>query len=160
MLRRWLQLCLVLILVSILTPLAHASADRVSFLHDITVNDTEAVDDAVCFLCSIRVDGKINGSAVAFFGSIHLNGEINGDVVSFFGSVAMTDQSRIGGDCVVFGGPIHRRGNSTIGGDAVSFPFILVMLPFIILALLIYGLYALLQRRKYAAYPMPPPPMR
>jgi hypothetical protein len=160
--RRWLYLCSALFLVAMFAPRAHASTDRVSFMHDIDINDTEEADDAVCFLCSIRVNGKVNGDAVAFLGGIRLNGEINGDAVSFLGNVDMGDQSRIGGDCVVFGGPLRRNGNAAIDGSAVDFPFILVMMPFILLALLIYGIVSLFRRRRYRAYPMmpPPPPMR
>jgi hypothetical protein len=160
--RRWLYLCFAVFLAAVFVPRAHASTDRVSFMRDIEVNDTEEADDTVCFLCSIRVNGKVNGDAVAFLGSIHVNGEINGSTVSFLGDVAMGDQSRIGGDCVVFGGPLRRNGNATIDGSAVDFPFILVMLPFVFVALLIYGIVSLFRRRRYQAYPMmpPPPPMR
>jgi uncharacterized integral membrane protein len=158
--RRWLYLCVAVLLAVIFVPRAHASTDRVSFMHDIVISDNEEVDDAVCFLCSIRSNGKINGDAVAFLGGIHLNGEINGDAVSFLGDVSMADQSHIGGDCVVFGGPLRMNGNASVSGDTVNFPFILIMLPFIVLALLIYGIVTLFRRRRYAAYPMPPPPMR
>ncbi|QNI34035.1 hypothetical protein H7849_09090 [Alloacidobacterium dinghuense] len=158
--RRWLYLCFPILLGILFIPRAQASTDRVSFMHDIDISDTDEADDAVCFLCSIRVNGKVNGDAVAFLGGIHVNGEINGDAVSFLGDVAMGDQSRIGGDCVVFGGPLRRTGNATVNGDTVNFPFIIIMLPFIFVALLIYGVIALFRRRRYAAYPMPPPTMR
>ena len=158
--RRWLYLGFAIFLAAMLAPRAHAAADRVSFMHDIDISDTEEADDAVCFLCSIRINGKLNGDAVAFLGGIRVTGEINGDAVSFLGNVAMGDQSRIGGDCVVFGGPLRRSGNAAIDGDTVNFPLIIVMLPFIFVALLIYGIIALFRRRRYVAYPMPPPPMR
>ncbi len=160
--RRWLYLCFIIFLAGICVPRAHASADRVSFMHDIDISDNEEADDAVCFLCTIRVHGKINGDAVAFLGAIHLNGEISGDTVSFLGEVSMEDQSRIGGDCVVFGGPLRRSGSSSIDGSTVNFPLILVMMPFILLALLIYGIVSLFRHRRYRAYPMmpPPPPLR
>src|ERR1700744_1350675 len=135
--RRWLYLCFALFLAAIYVPRAHAPADRVSFMHDIVIDAGEDADDAVCFLCSIRVNGKVNGDAVAFLGSIHLTGEITGAVVSFLGNVAMGVPSRIGGDCVVFGGPLRRNGNTAINGDTVQFPFIVIMMPFIILAALI-----------------------
>lgn len=157
--RRWLSLCFAILLAATFAPRAHASTDRVSFMHDIDINDTEEADDAVCFLCSIRVNGKVNGDAVAFLGGIRVNGEIQGDTVSFLGSVAMGDQSRIGGDCVVFGGPLRRNGNAAIDGDTVNIPFIIIMLPFIFVALLIYGIISLFRRRRYVPYPMPPPPM-
>jgi hypothetical protein len=158
--RRWLYLGFAIFLAAMFAPRAHASADRVSFMHDIDISDAEEADSAVCFLCSIRINGKLNGDAVAFLGGIRVNGEINGDAVSFLGDVGMGDQSRIGGDCVVFGGPVHRSGNAAIDGDTVDIPFIIIMLPFIFVALLIYGIIALVRRRRYAAYPMPPPPLR
>ncbi len=162
--RRWLYLFFAIFLAAVCVSRAHASTDRVSFMHDIDISETEEADDAVCFLCSIHVNGKINGDAVAFLGGIHVNGEISGDAVSFLGDVAMSDQSHIGGDCVVFGGPIRMDGQATIGGNRVDFPFILIMLPFAFLALLIYGIVTLFRNRRYRAYPMmpppPPPPMR
>ncbi|WP_158748107.1 hypothetical protein [Acidobacterium sp. S8] len=159
--RRWLYLCFIFLLATVCASRAHASTDRVSFLHDIVVDNGEEADDAVCFLCSIRVNGgKVNGDAVAFLGSIHLDGEISGDVVSFLGEVSLRDQSHIGGDCVVFGGPLRTDGHASIDGSRVNFPFLLIMMPFVILALLIYGIVSLFRRRRYAAYPMPPPPMR
>ena len=162
MVRRWLYLCFAAMLVLGCAARAHASTDRVSFMHDIDVSDGDEADDAVCFMCSIHVDGKVNGDAVAFLGSIHVNGEISGDTVSFLGDVVMGGQSRIGGDCVVFGGPLRKQGAAAVDGDTVNFPFILIMMPFIILGLLIYGIVSLFRRRRYAAYPMqpPPPPMR
>lgn len=159
--RRWLSLCFAVLMMLACVSRAHASSDRVSFMHDIVIDNGEEAGDAVCFLCSIRVDGgKVSGDAVAFLGSVHLDGEISGDVVSFLGDVALRDQSRIGGDCVVFGGPLRLEGQSTIDGERVDFPWILVMMPFALLALMIYGIVALFRRRRYAAYPMPPPPMR
>jgi hypothetical protein len=156
--RRWLSLCFTLLLAALVVPRAYASADRVSFFHDISIGDTEEVDDAVCILCSIHVDGKVNGDAVAILGAIHLNGEIKGDVVSILGEAALKGQSRIGGDCVVMGGPIRRGESATIGGDTVDFPLFLVLMPFFFAGLVIYGIVALIRSRKYAAYPMPPPP--
>jgi predicted acyltransferase (DUF342 family) len=160
MLRRWLYLCFALFLFGLAVPRAHAASDRVSFLHDIVISDTEEVEDAVCFLCSIRAEGKVSGDAVAFLGSIHTGSEVSGDVVSFLGDVTMSDDTRIGGDCVVFGGSLRKGSDAAIGGDTVQFPFIILALPFIILALLVYGIVSLVRRRKYTAYPMAPPPMR
>jgi hypothetical protein len=160
MLRRWLYLCVAFFLMVIVVPRAHAASDRISFFHDIVVNENEEVGDAVCFLCSIRAEGNVSGDAVAFLGGIRVKGEIGGDVVSFLGNVTMSDQSRIGGSCVVFGGPLRRGDDTSIGGDSVQFPLILVALPFIVLALIIYGIVSFVRHRKYAAYSMPPPPMR
>jgi hypothetical protein len=156
--RRLLYLCCIILLTGVLAPHAHASADRVSFLHDIIVGESEEADDLVCFFCSIRADGKVNGDAVSFFGGVRMSGEISGDVVSFFGPVKMEGQSSIGGDCVVFGAPLRRSDDASIGGDTVQFSLLLFLLPFLILALIIYGGVSLARRRKYAAYPMPPPP--
>ena len=158
--RRWLHLCLILLLVGTAGTRAYAESDRVSFLHDIDISDAEEAGDAVCFLCSIRVNGTVHGDTVAFLGSVRVNGEIKGSVVSFLGDVGMGDGAHIGGDCVVFGGPLRRADNTSIGGDTVQLPFLVIMMPFLVLGLLIYGLVALVRRRRYAAYPMPPPRMR
>lgn len=156
--RRWLRFCFAILLLGVFVPRSYASSDRVSFFRDVTVGDTEEVDDVVCILCSVHVNGKVSGDTVAIFGGIHVDGEIKGDAVSILGEAVLKGKSRIGGDCVVIGGPLRSGDDATIGGDAVDFPLVLVLMPFLFAGLVIYGLVALLRNRKYAAYPMPPPP--
>ncbi|MBX6360125.1 hypothetical protein [Pseudacidobacterium ailaaui] len=159
--RRLLHLfCIVLLCVCSFVPRAYASSSRVSFFHDIKVSAAEETDDLVCFFCTVHADGKINGDVVSFFGGVLLNNtEASGDVVSFFGPVKLNGDAHIGGDCVVFGAPLDRSDDASINGDSVQLPLVIFVLPVIILVLILYGLVALIRRRKYSAYP-PYPPIR
>src|SRR5579883_1272546 len=119
--RLLLYLCFAMLLAGTFVPHAHASADRVSFFHDITVGQSEEADDLVCFFCSIRADGKINGDAVSFFGGVRLNAtEISGDVVSFFGPVRLDGEAHIGGECVVLGANMHGSEDESMYGGKVK----------------------------------------
>ena len=157
MLRRAMAFLFTVALLGGCAASAHAdsSNDRVSFLNDIYVQQGEEVQDAVCFLCSIHVDGTLHGDAVAFLGSIRTQGKIEGDVVSFLGSVDLGSDASIGQDCVVFGGMLHRHGDASVGQDVVVFPFVLFLVPILFLVLIIYGIRALVLRSRvpYPLYP-------
>lgn len=57
--------------------------DAVTFFGNIEVTPDTPVRDAVCFFCSIRVEGKVNHDMVVFFGNVRLNGQVGHDSVSF-----------------------------------------------------------------------------
>jgi hypothetical protein len=99
---------------------AHADQDAVQFFNNINVAPDEPVKDAVCFFCSVRVDGNVNGDIVAFFGNVHLNGMAHHDVVDFFGNVSAADNSAIGGDLVSFFGSVRLGENVSVRKDVVA----------------------------------------
>ena len=96
---------------------AHADRDTVQFGNNINVTPGNPVHDAVCFFCSVRVEGKVNGDIVVFFGSVHLAGDAHHDVVNFFGNVTADDNSSIDGDMVSFFGSVRLGENVTVGKD-------------------------------------------
>jgi len=99
---------------------AHADNDAVQFGTDIHVSADKPVHDAVCFFCSVHVEGKVTGDIVVFFGNIHLNGDAQHDVVNFFGRVTAEDNSSIDNNLVSFFGSIRLGENVTVGHDMVA----------------------------------------
>jgi hypothetical protein len=160
---------------------AHADRDAVQFGSDINVSADNPVHDAVCFFCSVRADGKVNGDIVVFFGSIRLAGEAHHDVVNFFGNITAADNSSIGGDMVsIFGGvrlgenvtvgkdlvamfgTLHAPASARVGGDRVIQPGLVLTLPPLVLLLVIFLIiheYRAYRRRQLLLnYPFPPHP--
>jgi hypothetical protein len=160
---------------------ARANEDAVQFFHNIDVTPDEPVHDAVCFFCSVNVEGKVSGDIVVFFGGVHLNGEAHHDVVNFFGNVNAVEDSSIGGDLVSFFGSVrlgqnvsvgkdvvamfgvvHAPGSVTVGGDRVSFPLWIATAPllviFVIVFLIVNAFRAHRERQFAHNFPLPPRP--
>jgi hypothetical protein len=115
-----LVLCLLAVAFAAAATPAHANNDEVQFGTNIHVAAGETVHDAVCFFCSVRVEGKVTGDIVVFFGNVHLNGEAQHDVVNFFGGVTAGDNALIGNSLVSFFGSIRMGENVTVGKDMVA----------------------------------------
>lgn len=98
---------------------ARATQDIVEFGSKIEVQPNEAIHDAVCFFCSVDVDGAVNGDIVVFFGNVRIAGKANHDVVNFFGDVTAADNATIGHDLVNFFGGVRLGQNVTVGQDTV-----------------------------------------
>jgi hypothetical protein len=99
---------------------ARAEDDAVQFFNNINVTPDAPVQDAVCFFCSVHVDGKVNGDIVVFFGNVRLSGQAQGDIVTFFGNVNAASDSSVNGDLVTFFGPVELGENVKVGGDLVT----------------------------------------
>jgi hypothetical protein len=109
---------LALTLVALSTP-AHAAQDVVHFGSMIDVGANEEIHDAVCFFCSVNVEGTVNGDIVSFFGSVRISGRANHDVVDFFGDIKAADNSSIGHNVVNFFGNVSLGENVTVDRDTV-----------------------------------------
>jgi len=82
--------------VFVLTPVsALADRDEVQFGTDIYITAGNPAHDAVCFFCSVYVDGEAKHDIVVFFGNTHLNGIAHHDVVNFFGDITAADNSTV-----------------------------------------------------------------
>lgn len=108
-----------LILAGWMATPARAAEDIVHFGSSIHVPKGATIQDAVCFFCSVNVQGDVDGDMVVFFGSVNLEGNANHDVVVFFGDVKTANDTRIGDDLVNFFGSVQLGENSTVGQDAV-----------------------------------------
>jgi hypothetical protein len=158
---------------------ARAEDDAVEFFNNIVVTPDAPVKDAVCFFCSVHVDGKVDGDIVVFFGNVRLNGDAHHDVVNFFGNVTAADNATVGGDLVSFFGnvrlgenvsvgqdltcifgQIHGAGTAIVHGDRVAIPGIVLYLPvmavFLVVFVLVHELRAYRRRQMMQGYPFPP----
>ena len=112
-------IALFVLLTAVLARPARADSDTVEFGSSIDVHDKETVHDAVCFFCSVNLDGEARGDIVVFFGSVHINGRAHHDVVNFFGNVTVGNDASIGHDLVNFFGSVRLGDNVTVGKDTV-----------------------------------------
>src|SRR5579863_758304 len=155
--RRYFVLCLLGVALTAATVPAFAEQDAVQFFNNISITPDEPVKDAVCFFCSVHVEGNAEGDIVVFFGNVHLNGMARHDVVDFFGNVTVADNSNIGGDLVsffgsvrlgenvvvrkdtvaIFGG-VHAPGSLLVGGNRVTISPWIFFAPLLFLVLVIY----------------------
>lgn len=145
---------------------ARADRDVVQFGTNINVAPDATVHDAVCFFCSVHVEGKVTGDIVVFFGNVHLAGDaqhdvvnffgnvkaengatIEKDLVSFFGSIRLGENVTIGKDMVAMFGSVHAADSVTVGNDRVIQPGWILWIP-----LLILGLIVIVIVREYRAY--------
>ncbi|HEY1767731.1 MAG TPA: hypothetical protein VGG26_08750 [Terracidiphilus sp.] len=159
---------------------ARAEQDAVQFFHNITVTTDTPVHDAVCFFCSVHLDGNAMGDIVVFFGNVSLDGDAHHDVVSFFGHVSAAGHSSIGGDLVAIFGSVRLGDEVSVGrdmiclfgdvrapssvrvrGNRVGIPGLFLSLPLIVILLVVMLIARELRsfrRRRYMAggYPFPP----
>ena len=178
--RRLFALCLVAAALGAAPACARADDDAVQFFNNITVTPDSPVQDAVCFFCSVRLDGKASGDVVVFFGNVRINGQVQQDVVDFFGKVTASDDSSIGGDLVTILGSVHLGDSVKVGGDLVTVfgashtpssitvggehvllsPWILfapLLFIFLIVYLIVYAIRSSRMHAAAAGYPMVPP---
>jgi hypothetical protein len=116
---RVLGIAAAVMLAAMLAKPALATEDVVHFGNTIDVGKDASVHDAVCFFCSVDVQGTVKGDIVVFFGSARIDGRANHDVVVFFGDVKAGDDSSIGQDLVNFFGGVRLGENVTVGKDTV-----------------------------------------
>jgi hypothetical protein len=159
---------------------ARANSDAVHFGSNIYVGPNSAVHDAVCFFCSVNVEGEVKGDVVVFFGTVHVAGSADHDVVNFFGGVSADDGASIGRDMVSFFGAVRLGENASIGhdlvammgsydaadsasvgGDRVTFPGWGIDVPLIVMVAVLFFIfreYLHWRRRRYFHdYPFYPP---
>jgi hypothetical protein len=159
---------------------ARADNDAVHFGSDIEVPPDATVHDAVCFFCSVDVEGKVNGDVVVFFGRVHIAGSaehdvvnffggvraddgvaIGQDLVSFFGAVRLGENASVGHDMVVMLGSAHVADSATVGHDRVVQPGWILDVPLIVMIVVIIVVVrefrAYRRRQFYRGYPFPPP---
>lgn len=179
--RRIFAPCLLFAAFALAAVPAHASRDAVQFGSNISVPHDASVHDAVCFFCSVRVEGTVEGDIVVFFGNVRIAGQAKHDVVNFFGGVRAEDNASIGHDLVSFFGVIRLGDNASvgrdmvalfgsvhaadsviIGGDRVVQPAWLFWVPLMMIGLLIIIVVREIRSRRrrqfLSGYPFPPPP--
>ena len=176
---RQISACLLLLGALAATP-ALAENDEVQFGSDIHVGSDSTIHDAVCFFCSVNIEGKASGDIVVFFGSVHVSGDAQHDLVNFFGDVKVDNNAtvehdlisffsetslgenvRIGEDLVSMFGSLDAASTVVVEGDRVVQPAWLFFGPlavFIGIIILIVHEVRAYRRRMYMRFPFPPPP--
>jgi hypothetical protein len=150
---------------------ARAEQDQVQFFSNIEVSPGSTVHDAVCFFCSVNIEGKATGDVVVFFGNTHIASDAQHDVVNFFGHVTADDNASIdhdlvsihvGDDLVAVFGTLHTGEGVSVEGDRVVEPAFIFYAPLIFLILvliLIVREYRSYRRRLFLrGYQFPPRP--
>jgi hypothetical protein len=176
---RALVFCLLLAAMGLSPVCAHAANDAVQFGSDINVSADRTVHDAVCFFCSVHIEGEVTGDVVVFFGGVYIDGKAERDVVNFFGRTRLADNTIVGRDLVNFFGSVrsgenaqvgrslviifgslHAPASLSIGKDRVVQPGWLLWIPFLIFAgiiiVVVNAIRAWQRRRMYSGYPIPP----
>lgn len=174
-----LVLCLFGVALLVAAAPARADQDAVQFFRNIDVTPDAPTHDAVCFFCSVRVQGSVQGDIVVFFGNVRLDGEAHHDVVDFFGSVRAADNSSIGGDLVSFFGSVrlgenvavhkdvvamfgvvHSPASVSVGKERVVFsPWIFfgpLLVMILVIIVIVHEVQASRRRRFLQSYPIPP----
>ncbi|HEV2488040.1 MAG TPA: hypothetical protein VGT08_21140 [Terracidiphilus sp.] len=154
--RRALFTFLLAVTLAVTPTPAHADRDVVQFGNNINATAGNPIADAVCFFCSVHVDGEVKGDIVVFFGNVHVAGNAHHDVVNFFGNITAADNSSISGDMVsifssirlgehvtvskdlvVVFGSLHAPESASVGGDRVVQPAWIALVPLAVLMLII-----------------------
>ena len=120
MTRRFLTILSLAAALAATAPLARADRDAVQFFSNIDIPADSTVHDAVCFFCSVNLEGKATGDIVVFFGNTHISSDAHHDVVNFFGNVTADDNASIDHDLVSMFGNIRLGENVHIGEDMVA----------------------------------------
>src|ERR1700678_4311193 len=128
----------VLLLCATLAPVAaRAEQDQVQFFSNIHVAPGSAIHDAVCFFCSVDIEGQATGDIVVFFGNVHVASSADHDLVSMFGNIRLGDNVHIGEDLVAMFGTLHAADNISVEGDRVVQPAWLFYGPMIFLVVVL-----------------------
>lgn len=120
MMKRGMRVAFLLLLV---LPLAAQAEDHIHFGWDIVVAAEETIDDAVCFACSIRVQGTASGDAVTIAGNVTVAGAVGSVVVAVGGDVRLLPGASAGGEVVSVGGRVVQDPTATLKSSAEKAPY-------------------------------------
>jgi hypothetical protein len=119
MIQKMLAACLLGVTVAAAPISATADKDTVQFFEDIRVAPGAWVHNAVCFFCTVEVEGEARGNVVVVFGNVHIAGKADKNVVDFFGKVSAADKAQIGSSLVSLFGMTRLGEDVSVGKDMV-----------------------------------------
>lgn len=106
------------------TERANPIEERLEFLTSIHIPKGTVAGEAVCLLCSIRVDGEVRGEVVAVLGDVVVSGSVTDEVVAAGGNVHLLAGSRLGDEVIAAGGRIFQDPEATVRStDEAAFLF-------------------------------------
>jgi hypothetical protein len=155
--RRLFPAVFALLLIAAAAPRVFADDNRVAIFHSISVDEGEEVENAVCILCSIRIDGSVRQNAVVVLGSIHSNGPIGQNAVCILGGITLGREAHVGQNAVAVLGSVRRFSSEQIGQNVVEIPFAVILIPIFFFIGIVYLIRTLVWRARMP-FPMPPPP--
>ncbi len=135
----------------------HAATDRqdvVHFASRVVIGPGQEARDVVCILCSVEVDGTVDRDIVAILGSVQVRGTAAHDVVAIAGNVSVAENASIGHDLVVIGGSRRLASTAVIGHESVIIMPIVILLPFLVVALIIWMIVRFFRWLFYRNRPM------
>ncbi len=86
----------------------------------VVIEPGETSSDVICFACSIRARGSVQGDLVSLLGGIEIEGFVSGDAVAVGGGIRLRPGAKLEGDAVAVGGPILREGSAVVEESVVS----------------------------------------
>lgn len=118
MLTKALRMLTLLFLALPAAALAQPGGNRTYFNQDIFVAQGQQIHNAVCFFCSVQVEGDLTGHVLVLFGSLNITGRVNGGAVVVGGNAVIDSQARLEGNAVVVGGNAVYETDESISGNA------------------------------------------
>lgn len=91
---------------------------RVYFNQDIFIAQGQQVRNAVCFFCSVQVEGEVTGEAVVLFGNLNATGRVDGPAAIVGGNAVVDSQARLAGNLIVLRGNAVYETDESISGNA------------------------------------------
>lgn len=119
MIQRMLAVCLLGTAFAASATPATENRSTVRIFSDIRVAPDTWVQNAICFFCSVKIEGEAKGNVVVFFGNVHIAGKADQDVVNFFGKVSAADKAQIGSSLVSLFGMTRLGEDVSVGKDLV-----------------------------------------
>jgi cytoskeletal protein CcmA (bactofilin family) len=143
---------------------AHAESDRdgnrSSVGGDIVIQKGETARNVACVACSVYVHGEVDGKVAVVMGNVVVDGIVREKVAIVMGDLKMQPGGVVQGDTAIVMGGTDMDGGS-VEGRSVNLPkgpivFALLM-PFLLLALVIWLIVWVIRRSRSPRYPYPPP---
>ncbi len=100
---------------------AAGAQTRTQYFRNMVIAPGETVEDAVCVMCSVRVQGRVSSDVVVIWAAADIEANLEGDVVVVGGGVHVAPNVTIQGDIVAFGGPLELGPGARVTGETQVF---------------------------------------
>jgi len=84
------------------------------------VGPQETVEDVVCYMCRVRVEGTVTSDVVSLWGSVEIEGSVASDVVVIGGAARLGPRAIVGTDVVTIGGPVETAPGAQVHGETAG----------------------------------------
>lgn len=130
MIPRWFTIALLGAALAVAVPPARADGgDVIHFARSIRVDHDAEIDNAVCFFCTVQVDGTVTGDVVAVFGNIHITGDVQHDAVDIVGELKAEENASVEQDVIGVLGATRLGEHVIVGRNLVTYSGTVEMAP-------------------------------